>query len=82
MSDGPDDNEADQKATVSFDAIDARHLSSLPLVRGRIVKLLKASQNNIHTSNNILFAIVCIGLDFIGTRSLFTFYVWFNIGLH
>jgi hypothetical protein len=57
--DEPDGNEADSKAVVSFDPIDSRHLSSLPLVRGRIVKLLKASQNNMHTSSNILFAIVC-----------------------
>jgi hypothetical protein len=68
MPDGPDGNEADSKAAVSFDPIDARHLSSLPLVRGRLVKLLKASQNNMHTSSNILYAIVCIVLNFVRTR--------------
>jgi oxalate---CoA ligase len=59
----PDDSqihEGDSKVTISFDPIDTRHLSSLPLVRGRLVKLLKASQNNIHSSTNMLVAIVCV----------------------
>lgn len=58
----PDDSpkgEGDSKTTITFDPIDTRHLSSLPLVRGRLVKLLKASQNNLHVSTNLLVAIVC-----------------------
>ncbi|KAF9243844.1 hypothetical protein BU15DRAFT_86274 [Melanogaster broomeanus] len=40
-----------------FDPIDSRHLSSLPLVKNRIVKLLRASSNHIHASNNLLMTI-------------------------
>lgn len=43
---------------INFDPIDARHLSSLPLVKNRIVKLLKTSRNNMHASNNLLMTIV------------------------
>lgn len=46
-----------------FQPIDARHLSSLPLVRARIVKLLKASKNNMHASNNLILAIVCLAFS-------------------
>ncbi|KIK99780.1 hypothetical protein PAXRUDRAFT_445053 [Paxillus rubicundulus Ve08.2h10] len=42
---------------IVFDPIDSRHLSSLPLVKNRIVKLLKASRNYIHASNNLLMTI-------------------------
>jgi hypothetical protein len=58
--DGPETKEGDSKVAISFDPIDTRHLSSLPLVRGRIVKLLKASQNNMHSSTNLLVALVCV----------------------
>ncbi|KAG5651227.1 hypothetical protein H0H81_009422 [Sphagnurus paluster] len=43
--------------SLDFSAIDARHLSSLPLVRGRVVKLLKASRNQMHASNNMLITL-------------------------
>lgn len=46
------------KAGLDFGPIDARHLSSLPLVKSRIVKLLKASKNYIHESNNMLITLV------------------------
>lgn len=52
------DGEGDCKVAVSFEPIDTRHLSSLPLIRARILKLLKASENNMHLSNNMLVAIV------------------------
>lgn len=52
------DEDVDLRSTVSFEPIDTRHLSSLPLIRARIVKLLKASQNNMHNSTNMLIAIV------------------------
>ncbi|KAF8845363.1 hypothetical protein BDN67DRAFT_941224 [Paxillus ammoniavirescens] len=42
---------------ILFDPIDSRHLSSLPLVKNRIVKLLKASRNYMHASNNLLMTI-------------------------
>ncbi|EGO01685.1 hypothetical protein SERLA73DRAFT_166216 [Serpula lacrymans var. lacrymans S7.3] len=44
-------------SSMHFDPIDERHLSSLALVRNRIVKLLKASKNYIHASNNLLLTI-------------------------
>ena len=47
-----------EKLALDFTPIDARHLSSLPLVRSRVVKLLKASKNYIHESNNLLITIV------------------------
>jgi len=47
-----------EKTVLDFTPIDARHLSSLPLVRSRVVKLLKASKNHIHESNNMLITIV------------------------
>ncbi|KNZ79627.1 Transcription factor tau subunit sfc3 [Termitomyces sp. J132] len=43
--------------TLDFTPIDARHLSSLPLIRGRVVKLLKASKNQMHASNNMLITL-------------------------
>jgi hypothetical protein len=43
---------------LDFEPVDSRHLSSLPLIKNRIVKLLKASQNNIHASNNLIITIV------------------------
>ncbi|KAL0071703.1 hypothetical protein AAF712_000625 [Marasmius tenuissimus] len=43
--------------SLDFPPLDARHLSSLPLVRARVVKLLKASKNNMHVSNNMLLTL-------------------------
>ncbi|KAF8640756.1 hypothetical protein AX17_000406 [Amanita inopinata Kibby_2008] len=40
-----------------FTPIDARHLSSLPLIRARVVKLLQLSRNHIHASSNMLITI-------------------------
>ncbi|KAL6299663.1 hypothetical protein BKA93DRAFT_741989 [Sparassis latifolia] len=42
---------------VEFSAIDSRHLSSLPLVRARIAKLLKNSPHHLHASQNLLLKI-------------------------
>ncbi|KAJ8517040.1 hypothetical protein ONZ45_g5742 [Pleurotus djamor] len=42
---------------LGFTPIDARHLSSLPLIKARVIKLLKASHNYIHASNNMLLKI-------------------------
>jgi oxalate---CoA ligase len=42
-----------------FDPIDSRHLSSLPLLRGRVVKLLNNSANSLHPSQNLLVTLVC-----------------------
>ena len=48
----------DGPSQILFDPIDSRHLSSLPLVKNRIIKLLNASRNHIHQSNNLLMTIV------------------------
>jgi hypothetical protein len=45
---------------LNFSPIDARHLSSMPLVKARVIKLLKASTNSMHASHNMLIAIVRI----------------------
>ncbi|KAJ7139701.1 hypothetical protein C8R44DRAFT_694295 [Mycena epipterygia] len=42
---------------LNFSPIDARHLSSMPLVKARVIKLLKASKNLMHASNNMLIAL-------------------------
>lgn len=44
-------------ANLGFTPIDARHLSSLPLIQARVMKLLKASHNHIHAANNMLLKI-------------------------
>ncbi|KAJ7102344.1 hypothetical protein B0H15DRAFT_814236 [Mycena belliarum] len=58
VADAQDDEASipDIKA-LNFTPIDARHLSSIPLVKARVVKLLKASKNSMHASNNMLVAI-------------------------
>lgn len=43
---------------ITFDPIDLRHLSSTPLVRARVVRLLKNSPHNMHTTHNLLSTIV------------------------
>jgi hypothetical protein len=57
--DEEDDRATDPKS-LEFTPIDARHLSSLPLIRARVVKLLKASRNQMHACNNLLITIVRI----------------------
>lgn len=47
----------DESPQIIFDPIDGRHLSSLHLVKNRVVRLLKASINHMHASNNLLVAI-------------------------
>jgi hypothetical protein len=54
-----EDGGATNIQSLDFQPIDARHLSSLPLVRARVLKLLKASRNHMHPSNNMLVTIVC-----------------------
>ena len=48
----------DLQASVQFDPIDARHLSSLSLIQSRVVKLLKHSKSYSHPSQNLLVTIV------------------------
>ncbi len=55
---------------ISFEPIDTRHLSSTPLVRARVVKLLKSSPHNMHTMHNLLTTIV--GGGYFHRRSVLT----------
>lgn len=61
---GEVDGEGEEKPAlpdgIVFTPIDARHLSSLQLVKGRIVKLLTHAPNHIHPSQNLLKTIVSI----------------------
>ncbi|OAX37287.1 hypothetical protein K503DRAFT_866963 [Rhizopogon vinicolor AM-OR11-026] len=52
-----DGTPATEPLKLDFEPIDSRHMSSLQLIKNRIVKLLKASQNNIHGSNNLIVSI-------------------------
>lgn len=45
---------------LAFQPIDSRALSSSPLIRARVIKLLKHSKNNMHAYRNILIAIGCL----------------------
>lgn len=47
-----------EASKLQFDVIDARFLSSAPLVRSRLIKLLKHSKNHMHAYKNIMVAIV------------------------
>lgn len=42
-----------------FDEIDSRHLTSPELIKSRIIKLLKMSENGLRHCHNLLVAIVC-----------------------
>ena len=67
LHDTPEEaTDQDGSSQILFDPIDSRHLSSLPLVKNRIIKLLKASRNHMHPSNNLLMTIVS---DFFYFRS-------------
>ena len=52
------DAEVAPPTDVTFDPIDARHLSSLALVKARIVTLLKSAPNNVYPSQNLVVTIV------------------------
>lgn len=68
--DDPADNEeATKEAEVlHFSPIDARFLSSRPLVRARVRKLLRNSPNYLHAFVNLLVAIVGFSLLFLMPR--------------
>lgn len=53
-----EDADIEDPNSLNFTPIDARHLSSLPLISGRVIRLLKASKNHIHASNNMLITLV------------------------
>ena len=66
-----DDNES-KHGSVRFDPIDSRHLSSLPLIKSRLVKLLKNSPSNIYKYANLIVAIV----SFQSTKDLYGLNIW------
>ena len=53
-----EDFDVEDPNSLNFTPIDARHLSSLPLISGRVIRLLKASKNHMHASNNMLITLV------------------------
>ncbi len=55
-----EDNISPEVRALNFTPIDARHLSSLPLIRARVLNLLKVSKNQIHPANNLIVTIVRI----------------------
>lgn len=55
----PDEPVVEPSESIRFDPIDSRHLSSLPLVRGRLLKLLNKCSNHMHVSQNLLVTLVC-----------------------
>ena len=56
--DDDDQEETKTFAPVHFDPMDSRHLSSLPVLRARLAKLLKNCPHQMHTSNNLMVRIV------------------------
>ncbi|SJL05812.1 uncharacterized protein ARMOST_09148 [Armillaria ostoyae] len=52
-----EDNISPEVRALNFTPIDARHLSSLPLIRARVLNLLKVSKNQIHPANNLIVTI-------------------------
>lgn len=55
---GADRTDLDQTNQLNFTPIDARHLSSYPLISRRVVKLLRSSKNHIHASKDMLVILV------------------------
>lgn len=53
-----EDSDTEDSDSLNFTPIDARHLSSYPLISARVIRLLKASKNRIHASNNMLITLV------------------------
>ncbi|KAF8589533.1 hypothetical protein K439DRAFT_1332462 [Ramaria rubella] len=45
------------KLEVQFDPIDSRHLISAQLIKSRVVKLLKSSENGLHIYQNLIMAV-------------------------
>ncbi|KAJ7573964.1 hypothetical protein C8J56DRAFT_1065215 [Mycena floridula] len=67
MSEDPSSQDEEQPSSeafvvepLQFARIDVRHLTSLPLLRGRFISLLKASRNQLHPSHNIRLEIVSV----------------------
>ncbi|KAI0786110.1 hypothetical protein C8Q75DRAFT_304194 [Abortiporus biennis] len=57
LDDDGEGNQEPSSSNITFEPIDLRHLSSLPLVRARVVKLLKASPHQMHTTHNLLVTV-------------------------
>jgi transcription factor C subunit 3 len=53
-----DQPDLDQVKQLNFTPIDARHLSSYPLISQRVIKLLRTSKNYMHASNDLLVILV------------------------
>ena len=61
LDDDPSVNDAGQtqiRTDLGFGPLDGMHLTSFPLVRARVVKLLKHSPHYMHTTQNLLVTLV------------------------
>jgi len=57
-NDDEDQNSLEEHKLLNFTPIDARHLSSYPLISRRVIRLLQASKNCIHASKDMLIKLV------------------------
>jgi hypothetical protein len=58
-----DKTDLDRTKQLNFTPIDARHLSSYPLISQRVIKLLRASKNHMHASKDMLMILVRLFLS-------------------
>lgn len=58
-----DMTDLNQTKQLNFTPIDARHLSSYPLISQRVIKLLLASKNHMHASKDMLMILVYLFLS-------------------
>lgn len=54
----PIGSQVDSPSKLHFDPIDSRHLTSTQLIKSRLVRLLKNSENGLHSYQNLLVTIV------------------------
>jgi len=58
INDDEDQSSLEEHKLLNFTPIDARHLSSYPLMSRRVIRLLQASKNCIHASKDLLIKLV------------------------
>lgn len=49
---------AGPRSKLQFEPIDSRHLASTELIKSRVIKLLKNSENGLHSYQNLIVTIV------------------------
>ena len=60
------DAEGQSTDSLQFDPIGPRHISSINVLRSRVVRLLNQSKNNMHAYHNFSARIVCTGVLVLG----------------